>query len=285
MIIRVMEGGIVKTMDLSEYLTGVVRAEMPASFEPEALKAQAVAARTYTLYHLSVGGNHGETADICTNAACCQAYTDKGTAWKKWGEAAQCYEEKIWQAVKETDGQVLLYQGEPILAVFHAASAGMTRPAGAVWSRDVPYLQSVSSPEPETSIPNYYSKKTFTTKAFQQLISAAYAAAHFSEDVDRWISDPITDAAGNVEQITVGGITIKGTELRSILELRSACFTWEVTGKDITFYVTGYGHGVGLSQYGANQMAKDGAGWKEILSHYYTGVSVGGYCFTNGLQT
>ena len=284
-LLRVMGENGVEEMALSAYLTGVVRAEMPASFEPEALKAQAVAARTYTLYQMAAGGRHGEGADVCTSAACCQAYTDGETAWAAWGGAARDYEEKIRQAVEETDGQVLLYQGEPILAVFHAASAGMTRPAGAVWSSDVPYLQSVASPEPEESIPDYYSSKTVSAESFKALVTAAYPAARFSGGAERWLTDPVTDGAGNVERVTVGGVTLKGTEVRRLLELRSACFTWAITGNDITFYVTGYGHGVGLSQYGANRMAQEGADWKEILAHYYTGVTVGASYFTNVPET
>ena len=132
--LRVLRGDTVETMDLGTYLTGVVRAEMPASFEPEALKAQTVAARTYTLYKMKQGGNHGDTADLCTDPNCCQAYLEEERARVNWGEQADAYEQKIEEAVCSTDGQAVLYGGEPILAVFHSSSAGMTRAAGAVFS-------------------------------------------------------------------------------------------------------------------------------------------------------
>jgi len=284
-MIRVMHQGQIETMPFSAYLIGVLRAEMPASFEPEALKAQAVAARTYTLYKMTGEGNHGSEADICTEPSCCQAYTDRETAWTNWGSHAETYEEKIHHAVEETKEQVLLYDGEPILAVFHAASSGITRPADAVWSQNLPYLQPVSSPEPKDSIPNYYSRLEFSTETFCAMVCEAYGNAHFGGDKGQWIIDAVTDKAGNVEKITVGGIRMKGAALRNLLGLRSACFTWEMKETSVVFYVTGYGHGVGLSQYGANQMAKEGADWREILFHYYTDVSIGPYRFTNAART
>ena len=282
--IRVMHQEKVQTMPFSDYLAGVLRAEMPATFELEALKAQAVAARTYTLYKMDNGGNHGADADICTNPSCCQAYTDQETAWANWGSSAERYEEKIERAVRETQDQVLLYEGEPILAVFHAASSGVTRPADAVWSQALPYLQPVTSPEPKEYIPNYYSRVEFSTEEFCNLVRSAYGAASFGKDKSTWITDAVGDEAGNVETIIVGGVRMRGTALRALLGLRSACFTWEIQENRVVFFVTGYGHGVGLSQYGANQMAKDGADWKEILAHYYTGVSIGFYRFTNTAQ-
>lgn len=123
MVLKVLAGDTVEEMTLGEYLVGVVRAEMPASFEPEALKAQAVAARTYTLYKMQTGGNHGDTADICTDSTCCQAYISEENARNNWGENADAYEEKIETAVRETDGETILYGGVPILAVFHSCSA------------------------------------------------------------------------------------------------------------------------------------------------------------------
>ena len=275
--LKVLDGEQVLEMDLGTYLVGVVRAEMPASFEPEALKAQAVAARTYTLYKLQSGGNHGETADICTDSTCCQAYISEEAARKNWGEAADAYEEKVEQAIMLTDGQAILYGGVPILAVFHSSSAGLTRSAGQVWLNDLPYLQAVTSPENSDTIPNYYSRTEFGTEEFRAKFSAVYPQADFSGDVGVWIRDAVVDEAGSVETICVAGVTVKGSELRGILGLRSACFEWEVQDGRLVFYVTGYGHGVGLSQYGANQMAEEGSDYREILTHYYTGVTVESY--------
>lgn len=275
--LRVLDGETVKEMDLGTYLVGVVRAEMPASFELEALKAQAVAARTYTLYKIQSGGNHGDTADICTDSTCCQAYIAEDRARENWGEDADKNEEKIETAVHDTDGEVILYNGIPILAVFHSSSAGQTRAAGEVWVSDLPYLQAVDSPEPGDAIPNYYSRAEFSAEEFRQKISAALPEADLSGAMDTWLQNAVTDSAGSVETVEVGGVTVKGSTVRSILGLRSACFEWEVQGERLVFFVTGFGHGVGMSQYGANQMASEGADYVEILTHYYTGVTVEPY--------
>jgi len=275
--LRVLDRGEILEMDLGTYLVGVVRAEMPASFELEALKAQAAAARTYTLYKLQSGGNHGEDADICTDHTCCQAYISEERARANWGEMADAYEDKVEAAVKETDGETVLYGGAPILAVFHSSSAGLTRAAGEVWLNDLPYLQAVSSPEAGDRIPNYYSRMEFTEAELKEKLLAAFPAADLSGGMAGWLSAAVTDGAGSVATVCVGGVTVKGVQVRSALGLRSACFTWEAQEGKMAFFVTGYGHGVGLSQYGANQMALEGADWREILTHYYTGVTVEPY--------
>ena len=273
--LRVLDGEEVREMTLGEYLVGVVRAEMPASFQQEALKAQAVAARTYTLYKMETGGNHGSAADICTDPTCCQAYSSEERARANWGEEAGANEEKVKTAVRDTDGQVIQYDGEPILAVFHSCSAGQTRAAGEVWLHDLPYLQSVSSPEDTEAIPNYYSRAEFTAEEFRTRVLAVRPEADLSGPMSGWLQSAVTDSAGSVETVTVGGTAMKGSTLRSALGLRSACFTWEVQGEKLVFFVTGYGHGVGMSQYGADRMAREGADFREILTHYYTGVTVG----------
>ena len=273
-ILRVLDGDIVREMDLGTYLLGVVRAEMPASFESEALKAQAVAARTYTLYKMMSGGNHGERADICTDPSCCQAYVPKEQAAANWESNAEQYEKKVETAVKETDGQAILYDGTPILAVFHSSSAGMTRTAGDVWVNDLPYLKAVPSPESGDRIPNYHSRVEISRTEFCNRIKDTWPEADFSGPSEGWLTQAVSDEAGNVVSLQVGGVCVKGSELRNVLGLRSACFEWEIQQEVVVFYVTGYGHGVGLSQYGANQMAEDGATYREILTHYYSGVTV-----------
>lgn len=278
-VLKVKNGDTVEEMDLGTYLVGVVRAEMPASFAEEALKAQAVAARTYTIYKLQTGGNHGSEADICTDSTCCQAYISEERARANWRKNANDYEKKVENAVTATDGETILYGGVPILAVFHSSSAGLTRAAGQVWLNDLPYLQAVDSPEEGDTIPNYYSRAEFTAAEFKEKMLAAFPEADFSGPVDCWLKNAVTDSAGSVETVEAGGVTVKGTQVRAALGLRSACFEWEVQGENLVFYVTGYGHGVGLSQYGANQMAADGADYKEILTHYYTGVTIEPYSF------
>ena len=282
-VLKVKNGDTVEEMDLGTYLVGVVRAEMPASFEEEALKAQAVAARTYTIYKIQTGGNHGDEADICTDSTCCQAYISEERARANWGENANAYEKKVENAVTSTDGETILYGGVPILAVFHSSSAGQTREAGAVWQSDLPYLQPVESPEDGDSIPNYYSRAEFTAEAFREKVLAACPEADLSGEMKGWLKNAVTDSAGSVETVEVGGVTVKGTQVRAALGLRSACFEWEAQGEKLVFYVTGYGHGVGLSQYGARAMAEDGADYREILTHYYTGVTVDS--FTNAPET
>lgn len=272
--LKVLDGDTVVEMDLGTYLVGVVRAEMPASFHQEALKAQAVAARTYTLHKIQSGGNHGDQADICTDSTCCQAYISEDRARANWGGDADAYEAKVETAVKETDGQAILYDGMPILAVFHSSSAGLTRAAGEVWLNDLPYLQAVESPEETGRIPNYYSRVEFTAADCKTKLLAAFPEADLSGPVSGWLKNAVTDSAGSVETVEVGGVTVKGTQVRSALGLRSACFDWEAQDGKLVFYVTGYGHGVGMSQYGADRMAADGADYREILTHYYTGVTV-----------
>ncbi len=271
--LRVLDGDTVTEMSFSDYLQGVLRAEMPASFQEDALRAQAVAARTYTYYKMQNGGNHGDTADICTDHSCCQAFLGKDRAAENWGKNAERYEAKIENAVSATDGQVMLYGGAPILAVFHSSSAGETWNSGEVWAQDLPYLQSVSSPEGE-GVPNYYSTVELTEAEFREKFLAARPEADLSGPASGWIRDPVMDGV-HVESVTIGGVSVSGPSVRSIFGLRSASFTAEAGDGKITFYVTGYGHGVGLSQYGANAMAEAGSTWREILEHYYTGVTIG----------
>ena len=275
--LRVLDGDTVREMTLADYLVGVTAAEMPASFAQEALKAQAVAARTYTLYKLASGSNHGDTADICTDSTCCQAYISIENARTNWGGAADAYEAKIRNAVTSTDGEAVLYGGVPILAVFHSSSAGLTRAAGQVWQNNLPYLQPVDSPEAAASIPNYYSRVEFTPEALKEKLLVKIPAADLSGGKSGWLKNAVRDTAGSVETLEVGGVTVKGGTVRSALGLRSACFEWELQDGNFVFYVTGYGHGVGLSQYGANAMAEAGADYKAILTHYYTGVTIAVY--------
>jgi stage II sporulation protein D len=272
--VRVLLDGGVQEMPMNEYLQGVVRAEMPASFEQEALCAQAVAARTYTLYKIVTGGNHGDEADVCGDPTCCQAYLGLDSAKKNWGDDAERYEAKIENAVSATDGQTILYGGEPILAVFHSSSAGRTKSSGEVWSQDLPYLQSVSSPEIGGEIPNYFSRVEFTAAEFKKLFLAAHPEADFSGGAEGWVRDLTVTEGTNVDTVTIGGVTVRGAEVRTIFSLRSASFETEVQDGKLVFFVTGYGHGVGMSQYGANEMAKEGSDWQEIISHYYTGVTI-----------
>ncbi|MBQ3496566.1 MAG: stage II sporulation protein D [Oscillospiraceae bacterium] len=277
-MLRVLRGEAVEQMDMATYLVGVLRAEMPASFEEEALRAQVIAARTYTLHKMKNGGapRHPD-ADTCDDVTCCKAYKTWEEAAAQWGMSAETYEQKLRSAVTQTDGEVILYGGEPILAVFHSSSSGTTRSAGEVWQNDLPYLQSVASPEGAQSVPNYYSVARFSSEEFKTAILKNHPEAIFPEDTADWITDMDCAADGSVRTVKVGGLTLAGTEVRSLLSLRSACFTAVAAEDSLTFYVTGYGHGVGMSQYGANTLARQGKTYREILQWYYTGVEIGEY--------
>ncbi|MBE6919439.1 MAG: stage II sporulation protein D [Ruminococcaceae bacterium] len=276
--LTVWDGEKVQEMTVAAYLPGVVRGEMPATFELEALKAQAVTARTYLYYKVTTGSKPGHPdAAVCMSPDCCAAYTAADRAAEKWGDKAEAYEAKIQQAVQETDGQVMLYDGEPILAAFHSSSDGVTAASGDVWVRDLPYLTSVESPENGDTVPNYYSVKTFTAEEFQKTFAAVHADAAFGEDPAQWVQDAVRNGSDRVESVTIGGVAVEGTEVRSIFSLRSASFTVECTAQEVTFRVTGYGHGVGMSQYGANALAAEGKTWQEILHWYYTGVELASY--------
>ena len=276
--LRLWDGSAVQTLTAAEYLRSVVRGEMPATFEEEALKAQATAERTYLYYRMAAGpkATHPD-ADVCTDSNCCTAWLSEEDARTKWGDKFDQYETKIDRAVADTDGQVVLYDGAPIMAVFHSSSAGSTAASGDLWAAELPYLVSVKSPETEEGIPNYHSVNTFTAQEFRTIFCKAHADAQLSGDCGGWVKDILLTDTGRVASATVGGVSVTGKELRTLFGLRSTAFTVEAAGDAVTFRVTGYGHGVGMSQYGANELAKEGKTWQEILQWYYTGVTIGLY--------
>lgn len=275
-LLAVKDGETVENMALDEYLRGVVRGEMPASFEQEALKAQAAAERTYVYYQLAAGRKEAHPdADVCTDPACCNAWLSEAAAREKWGGDFDGWERRIEEAVAATDGQAALYDGQPILAVFHSSSAGKTAEAGDVWSGDVPYLRSVDSPEGEETVPNYYSAAEFTAAEAKALLAQAHPELTFSAGPDKWFGTVERDDSGRVSTVEVCGAPLRGVEVRRIFSLRSACFTVDAAADKVTFRVTGYGHGVGMSQYGANELARQGKTWQEILMWYYADITIG----------
>ena len=208
--LRVKIGDTVQEMDLETYLRGVVRAEMPASFELEALKAQAIAARTYTYYKMENGpsANHPD-ADACDDITCCQAYKSEAGAAVDWGMSTAVYENKIRRAVAETDGEVVLYEGAPVLAVFHSSSAGATQNVEDVWQSSLPYLQSVDSPEGADAVPNYYSKVSFTLTDFKERFIAQYPTANLSGSPSNWFTNIQQTETGAVLSLEVGGVALR----------------------------------------------------------------------------
>ena len=252
-------------MELNEYLVGVVLAEMPVSFEPEALKAQAVVARTYTMRAHRNGGKHGGAA-VCTDPGCCQAYTAPADYLKNGGSQAGV--DKVRSAVNATGQEVLTYGGELIEAVYFSCSGGSTEDAVAVWGTDYPYLQAVSSPGEEKA-EHYTDTITYTAANFEAALGRDLPGSP-----NEWFGVITYTPGGGVASMEIGGQTYKGTTLRSALGLRSTAFMVAVTSNSVTITTKGFGHRVGMSQYGADAMAVAGSGYREILSHYYQGVTL-----------
>ena len=272
--VRLLRGDQVENIDLHSYLVGVVAAEMPASFEEEALKAQSIAARTYTLYKMLVKPESHVDADVCDDYTCCKAYADEAELREKWGDNFDTYWAKIERAVTETDGKVLAFEGEPILAAFHSSSYGMTENCEDVWGSSLPYLVSADTPENEEDVPNYISSVRISEQEFTEGILSVYPEAVFSENTEEWIQDIQRSDTGRVMSLRTGGAVLEGTQIRSLFGLRSTNFDISFEQGEIVFTVRGYGHGVGMSQYGANAMAKDGATCVSILSNYYNGAEL-----------
>ena len=194
--VRLWDGSAVQTLTAAEYLPGVVRGEMPATFEEEALKAQAAAERTYLYYRMTAAPKDSHPdADVCTDPGCCTAWLSEADARAKWGGKFDQYEAKVQQAVADTDGMAVCYEGVPIQALFHAASAAFTRSAAEVFGEELPYLQSVESPEGD-EVPNYYSVVTVPSTEFVEKLTAAAPGCDFSGDSSGWIGPTVYDAAG-----------------------------------------------------------------------------------------
>ena len=236
----VMEDGSVVEMTMADYLWSVVAAEMPATFELEALKAQAVTARTYARWKMAAGDTDHPDADVCTDITCCQAYITPEQAAANWGNTAAVYQQKIASAVGSTNGQVITHEGEPIQAVFFSSAAGRTEDAVAVWGRDVPYLVGVDSPEGE-GVPNYKTEVTLSAAQVKKLVLEQYPGADLSGTPEQWFRNRSLTASGRVDTIDVGGISLKGPKVRTLFDLRSTYFTVETTKDMVTFRVTGYG--------------------------------------------
>lgn len=269
--INVWLAGSVETMPLEEYLVGVVAAEMPASYELEALKAQAVAARTYTVYKAKHGGCSSHTgADICTDSTHCQAYLCADKMSLRWGDRTQEYLEKIIQAVQQTRGEMIYYEGDHIQVFYHASSGGRTENSENVYSQALPYLISVPSKGEESSS-HYYGSVTVSIDEFKKRMQRFSPKISFEDKP--LIGKIIRFDSGRIDTIEIGSETFTGREVRGVFGLNSANFDVDMSDS-ITFSTIGFGHGVGLSQTGANAMAKEGADYITILTHYFSGVTI-----------
>lgn len=273
---------ITREMNLEEYLVCVVSAEVPAQFHEEAIKAQAVAARTYiynkykkfTANPNTAPAEHKDAA-VCTDSKhCCAYYSREKLAELHGEEWMKQYYDKVCKAVQETAGEVILYQGEPIIAVFHASSGGCrTENSEEVWSSSVPYLVSVESPG-EDKREGYNTVVNVSCDEFKKKVNETYPEAQLNDDRNTWIGDMSFTKGNSVNYINIGRIALRGTQLRSLFGLKSACFEISMLNDTITFNVHGSGHGVGMSQHGANIMAQEGKKYKDILKWYYTGVEI-----------
>ena len=259
------EDGEVTAMDMDEYLLGAVLAEMPADFEAEALKAQAVAARTYARRAYVTGGKHGD-GSVCGNYACCQAYISPEYYLERGG--TQEGVDKVRSCVTATSGMVLTYDGALIEATYFSCSGGRTEDAVAVWGTEYPYLQAVDSPGEEGAA-HYRDTVTFSPEVFCARLGLALTG-----EPESWFGEVTYTDGGGVDTLVIGETVFRGTELRALLGLRSTAFAVDASDGNIHITTRGYGHRVGMSQYGADAMAVAGAEYGEILAHYYPGTSL-----------
>ena len=260
----------VVTMNLEDYILGVVAGEMPASFHIEALKAQALAARTYTMLRMRQFGGSGCSkhpgAEICTDSTHCQAYRNP-TAVKKDLD-------KLKEAVYGTAGEVIVYDNKLIDAVFHSTSGGKTENSEEIWSSKVPYLRSVMS-QYEDHSPKYIAQQEVSIDNFIQCMNKLDSEVKINKkNIKNEIKVLERSEGGRITKIKVGDKTFNGMEVRNALGLNSSNFNYNVGTSTILFTVVGNGHGIGMSQYGADGMAKNGAGYRDIVIHYYQGADI-----------
>ncbi len=258
--VLLMEDGP-RTVTMAEYLPLALAAEMPVDFGPEALKAQAVAIRTYVL----ASRRHGE-ANVCTDSGCCLAFAAGSSLRERWGGDYRENWRAVAAAAAATDGEYLAYGGQAIQAVFHASSAGTTESSAALWSA-VPYLVSVASPERAQDVPGLITTVTVTAEAFAETLGLSLTG-----DPAGWVESTALEDSGRVREVMVAGQRFSGAEMRSRFGLRSTDFTLAWGGGAFQFTVAGNGHGIGMSQYGAKTYAARGWTYERILSHYYPGT-------------
>ena len=267
--------GTLAEMPLDSYVCGVVAAEMPAAYHVQALRAQAVAARTRALRQRLDGGCPAHPgADICGSSACCQGYADTEDCREKWGNEYGYYRARIVDAVEQTQGERLTYHNEPIAVLYHAISGGRTESAQAVFAQDLPYLVSVDSGGEENAR-GFTADSVFSFQEVAEKLNAAFDGLDITaEQVRSTLTAGAFTPTGRVKTVRVGQREVEATAFRGALGLRSTWFTITMDPESVTFHQRGYGHGVGMSQTGANAMAADGAGYQSILAHYYPGTTL-----------
>lgn len=259
---------------IEDYVKSVVSGEMPASFSDEALKAQAVAARTYIMSKRSRPCDIAKGGDVCDTTHC-QVYISKISRLEKWEDKATENWDKISKAVDETKGKVLTYNNQLVLyPQFFSTSSGMTENAVDVFSNDVPYLVSTESKGEEIA-PKYESEIPFNINEFVNKVNEKYPEAELTvENLQGNIEIISRSSAGGIKEIRLGQTKVKGLDFRLSFGLNSTNFEYTISNDQILFKCKGYGHGVGMSQWGANVMAKSGSNYEEILKHYYKGIDL-----------
>ena len=249
---------------------------MPAKYDIEALKAQAIVARTYTIYKITTSKKHKEdNADICDDSTCCQAWISKEDRLKKWKEKeSQSNWNKIIKSVNETKGKIITYNGKPINAFFHSNSGGKTEVPFYVWGGEgYPYLQVVETAG-EENYSQYKSEAEFTKSEFEKKIKEKYPKFKINYKEKDCIKIEERDSSNRVITVKIGNLKLSGVETRTLLGLRSANFEIDISDNKIKFTVIGYGHGVGMSQTGADALAKQGKKYDEIINHFYKDVEI-----------
>lgn len=268
-MVQLLHEGQILQVPLGVYLTAVLMLEMPASFEPAALQAQCVAARTYTL--LQAEHPKHDRAQLCSDSACCQAWADTVELQKRFGDDFDAVWQNAAAAVEATTDQVLIRDGELITATYFSSSGGRTEAAVAVWGSDVPYLQAVESPGEQA--PSGSSIVTMDAAEFARRL-ADVEGIDLTGEPAGWLGGSVRTEGGGVARMELGGVWLDGVALRQRFGLNSTCFELTYTDGIFRFAVSGSGHRVGMSQYGAQAMAQAGADYEQILLHYYTGVEL-----------
>lgn len=266
-----------ETMALETYVCHCLAAEMPALYNTEALKANAVAIRTVIAERLASGKKCSEhkTADICSDSTHCQAYSSREQLKSKWGAKYDEYYQKVKECVIETAGRILIYDKKPIMAFYHSNSVNMTEDCVNVFNSSYPYLKSVDTPT-DINAEYYETRVSYTLTSFVSFVNSKYPKAKLSMDTLRDTVKIVSRLdSGRVNKMKLGGVEIDGVEARELFGLKSANFSIGFSGDNIIIDTLGSGHGVGMSQVGANVMAEEGAVYTDILKHYYTGVSLG----------
>jgi stage II sporulation protein D len=275
-VLDIATGNIIE-VSAEEYIIGAVCAEMPASFGTEALKAQAVAAHTYA-ERRRLSELENPTADLCgadfsNDTSKYQGYYTEEQAKQFFGDSFEESYTKISEAVREVGNYILTYEDEPIISAFHSMSSGKTESAENVWGTAVSYLVSVDSSY-DTSAPKYEEEVTYSKDVLRNKLETSFNGIVLGDDITSWITILTVSDSGTVLTAMAGNLKVTGSQLREALLLRSANFSIEFTGDSAVITTKGYGHGVGMSQYGANAMALEGKTWREILEHYYSGCTI-----------